>query len=119
MKNKFFFLILISYAILQFFTWSVGHNWGGDFASYIMQSIAISNGDIEGFFFKNSTTFLPKNVGITIDLSLTFNICLDLIGLITFIVGITIFKTCEISLIYQSDNQWQKLINSLESSGNL
>ena len=56
MKNKFFFLILISYTILQFFTWSVGHNWGGDFASYIMQSIAISDGDIEGFFLKNSLT---------------------------------------------------------------
>ena len=56
MKNKIFFFFFISYAILQFFTWSVGHNWGGDFASYIMQSIAISDGDIEGFFLKNSLT---------------------------------------------------------------
>jgi hypothetical protein len=36
--------------------WSAGHNWGGDFASYIMQSIAISDGDTKNFFLKNSLT---------------------------------------------------------------
>ena len=56
MKNKKIYFILLTYTILQFFTWSAGHNWGGDFASYIMQTIAISNGDIESFFLKNSLT---------------------------------------------------------------
>ena len=53
MKNKIILLFFVS-IIFQFYTWSEGHNWGGDFASYIMQAISISDGTVEKFIYQNN-----------------------------------------------------------------
>jgi hypothetical protein len=36
--------------------WSGGHNWGGDFAAYIMQAISIVNGTADEFVVRNAFT---------------------------------------------------------------
>ena len=54
--NKIILPLLILSIILQFFTWSAGHNWGGDYANYIMQAVSISENSIDNFFYKSSLT---------------------------------------------------------------
>lgn len=56
MKNKLIFLIVFISAIIQIFTWTTGHNWGGDFSAYIMQAISISDGTVERFVELNDQT---------------------------------------------------------------
>jgi len=52
--------ILLFSTLTQILMWSNGHNWGGDFAQYIMQAISLSKGAMQEFVETNSFTLSGK-----------------------------------------------------------
>ena len=55
-QNLFPYLIIIISSIAIIFQWSSGHNWGDDFAAYILQAISIADGEVPQFVSKNYFT---------------------------------------------------------------
>jgi hypothetical protein len=56
LKNPILILILVISLSLGFTSLTRGHDWGDDFASYIMQGESILNGDVTGFIKQNMFT---------------------------------------------------------------
>lgn len=48
--------LVLVFLLLSYLSLSKGHNWGDDFASYIMQGQAISSGHVEQFLVENKFT---------------------------------------------------------------
>src|SRR5436190_20153533 len=55
-KNLFLILIIVISLLIGLATLTRGHDWGDDFASYIMQGQSILNGDVAGFIKQNTFT---------------------------------------------------------------
>lgn len=55
------FLILLFSSLINYSGLSTGHDWGGDFSSYIMQSRSISEGSMQSFMEDNTFTVLESS----------------------------------------------------------
>jgi len=63
MRSSIIIVILIS-MLLGFASLTRGHDWGDDFASYIMQAQSISNGSMKDFVQRNSFTVFESSIQI-------------------------------------------------------
>ena len=61
MLNRLIIVIIIVSVFLGASTLTRGHNWGDDFASYIMQAGSILNGSTQGFVERNSFTIFESS----------------------------------------------------------
>lgn len=64
LRNPFFILILVLSLLTGTATLTRGHEWGDDFASYIMQAKSILNGDPKEFVERNAFTIFESSFQI-------------------------------------------------------
>lgn len=64
MRNKFLLSILFASLVISIFTLRGGHEWGDDFASYILQARSILNGNTQEFVEHNTFTILKSSFQI-------------------------------------------------------
>ena len=50
------FILVVLAIVAQVFSWTSGHNWGGDFSQYIMQTISLAEGTVPEFIIRNGFT---------------------------------------------------------------
>src|SRR5512134_2267961 len=62
--NSIFIAILLVSLLVGSSTLTRGHEWGDDFASYIMQAQSILNGDTDEFVERNTFTIFESSVQI-------------------------------------------------------
>ena len=63
--RKFILLAVLSLSLLiGFFSLTRGHEWGDDFASYVMQAASILNGTMDEFVERNSFTIFESSTQI-------------------------------------------------------
>ena len=64
LRDPFLIIILLTSLLLGASTLTRGHEWGDDFASYIMQAQSILKGDMDEFIVRNSFTIFESSVQI-------------------------------------------------------
>jgi hypothetical protein len=64
LKNPIFISIILISLVIGASTLTRGHEWGDDFASYIMQAQSLLNGSIDEFVEKNTFTVFESSVQI-------------------------------------------------------
>jgi len=64
LRDPFLLVILLTSLALGASVLTRGHEWGDDFASYIMQAQSILNGDMDEFIERNSFTIFESSVQI-------------------------------------------------------
>jgi len=64
MQSKLVLVIIVASLILAAGTLTRGHDWGDDFASYILQAKSVWNGEMDEFVQKNSFTILESSIQI-------------------------------------------------------
>jgi len=64
LRNPFFVFIILLSLLIGSSTLTRGHEWGDDFASYIMQAQSILDGDLAGFVEHNTFTILESSFQI-------------------------------------------------------
>ena len=57
-------IILVSSLLLHLCSLDGGHNWGGDFASYLRQAHCIVNGSFEPFMTQNTFTVAESDLQV-------------------------------------------------------
>ena len=61
LRNPLLIIILLLSMVIGSSQLTRGHEWGDDFASYIMQATSILNGDMQNFVEHNSFTIYQSS----------------------------------------------------------
>src|SRR5215510_13993749 len=64
MRNPILIAIILLSLVISLSTFTRGHEWGDDFASYIMQAQSILNGNTDDFIERNTFTIFESSFQI-------------------------------------------------------
>jgi len=56
-------IILLLSSVFHILRWTIGHDWGGDFAGYLSQTVSLYNGTLDEFIIYNKFTIKESDAG--------------------------------------------------------
>jgi len=63
-QNLLPYLVILLSSMMVIFQWSNGHDWGDDFAGYILQAISIAKGEVSKFVLQNAFTINDSSYAV-------------------------------------------------------